>query len=553
MKRKNKFIKIFISYLKPYVFLYVFSMIVMFISTIFSIVHPYIAAQLIDIVIVLGHIEKLTFFVVLFIGVLILSGILAILQTYLFTLLGNKIILNLKKNIFFKIQTLQLDEFYKTRIGDLMVRMSSDAEVLQTFLTQTIAKVFIDFIMLIGILVIMLKMNMLITTVFLVTIPFFIFSQVYFSPKIRELNFNIRNKVGSLISFIQNVLANIMLVKSYKKEEYNKQKFVNYYTDLIRVKIRVAILMAIAMWSNSFIGSFGNILIIWLSAHQIVKGNMSIGGLVALTTYSNMVLGSIQRLAQINLNFQQVRVSMERIIEIFDYKDESNKGKDINFSKRIDFNNASFSFNGKNDILNDIELHITFGEKILIYGKSGIGKSTLVNLLLGFYNNYTGDILIDGVQLREISKHSLRRQISIVLQDNYVFNDSLFNNIVLGEQYSLEEVKSITKITQLHDEIETFDNKYDTLIGEGGLNLSGGQKQRLALSRALIRKPKVLILDESTSGLNTDMEKNILDRIINEFPLLTIIMISHRQEMLSFFQKKYEIQSSHSNTPGTTS
>jgi len=353
-----------------------------------------------------------------------------------------------------------------------------------------------------------------------------------FGKRLRKFSRKSQQRMGSLTSFLHETIIGNRIVKAFNMEDYEKQRFAQenekfFKTVLKRVKIR-----AISHPMMELLGGLGVAAIIWVGGYSVIRGESTPGTFFSFLTALLMLYAPIRDLSKVNLEVQEGIAAAIRVFELLDTQPEIKEEKDAiplpPISKGIEFRKVSFKYDNE-DVLKDISFYVNVGEVIAIVGTSGAGKTSLVNLLPRFYDVEEGEILIDGIDIRKVTLKSLRDQIGLVTQQTILFNDTVRNNIAYGSpNRSDEEVIEAAKAANAHEFIKRLPNGYDTIIGEQGVRLSGGERQRISIARALLKNPPILILDEATSSLDSESEKEVQNALGRLMQGRTVFVIAHR-------------------------
>jgi len=376
-------------------------------------------------------------------------------------------------------------------------------------------------------------MNWKLALVALSTMPFLIISVFRFGGRIRPLYTAVQNQRGEMTTAIQQNLLGIRVVKSFAREDHEIGKFNKQSHELLECSLDTSRISAFYMPLMDFLAAIGTTFILWYGGMQVVRGSMSLGELVQFNTYLAMLIGPVRMMGWVVNTAQNAVAAADRIFEILDTHPEAHV-KDGRTELRdcegqVEFRNVSFSYGDGSRVLSDISLEVQPGEMVAFVGATGSGKSTIINLLPRFYDVTEGAVLVDGRDVREYRLESLRRQIGIVSQETFLFGDTARENIAYGNPDApLEEVVEAAQAANIHDFIDSLPEGYETAIGERGVNLSGGQKQRVAIARALLMNPPILILDDSTSSVDTETETLIQNALVSLTESRTTFVIAQR-------------------------
>lgn len=430
------------------------------------------------------------------------------------------------------IQNLSYSYHTHAETGDLIQRSTSDVDTVRRFIGSQLPEVFRIIFLFVFVLYQMIQINVELTIISISIVPFvFIFAFIFFK-KIQKVFKKAEESEGKMSTALQENLTGIRVVKAFARENYEINKFEKLsrkYSDNVQ---KIIDYMAI-YWSTSDLLIFSQIIAtIVIGAFYTINNTISLGDLIAFSGYVGLVLWPIRQLGRVIVDFGKSSISLKRIDEVLSEEDEYQEENLLKpeIKGQISFDNASFQFEDATvPTLKNITLNINKGNTIAIIGKTGSGKSTLAHLLVKLYDYTDGSIKIDGVELRDIDKKWIRKHIGIVLQEPFLFSRSIYENIgILSEKVSDEEIFNAAEAASIHEDIQTFDKGYKTLIGERGVTLSGGQKQRVAIARMLVKEIPILIFDDSLSAVDTETDLSIRNALKNRSNDLTKIIITHR-------------------------
>ena len=459
----------------------------------------------------------------------------------LFTFLTRQTIINvsryvefdLKNEIYSQYQKLSLNFYKMNQTGDLMNRISEDVAKVRMYVGPALMYSINTITLLIIVVIYMYKQSPILTFYTLSPLPFLSITIYKLSKLINKKSTIVQECLSELSSFSQESFSGISLIKSYSIEGKNSKDFEALSEKCKKSQISLVKLQALFFPLMILLIGLSNLLVIYVGGIQYLEGKLEgIGTIAEFIIYVNMLTWPVASLGWISSIIQQAEASQKRINEFLKQKSEIiNKSEEqVEINGGIEFKNVGFTYKDTGiKALKNINFKLNIGDKLGIIGKTGYGKSTLLNLIVRLYNIDNGDITIDNKNIEEVNIKSLRSQIGYVPQDVFLFSDSIENNIKFGSiNSSIKEVIEVSKISDIHTDILGFKNKYKTILGERGVNLSGGQKQRISIARALIRKPKLLIFDDCLSAVDTETEENIINSLNNLDYSTTSIIVSHR-------------------------
>lgn len=539
----GKLMKRLLGYVKPYSKYVVIAILMNVVVAALGPVRPYLTKIAIDDYIVNSDYNGLIIISVLLIGTLLFQAIVQYFLTYFTQLMGQKIIFDLRTKLFAHIQKLALKYFDKTPIGRLVTRVTNDVESLNDLFSSGIVMIFSDVFIIIWILVFMFFMSWQLTLVSLSVLPILVYATFLFRKKVRESYRDVRFQLARLNSYMQEHVSGMNIIQIFTKGQDETDKFADINAGHRKANIDSIFYYAIFYPIVEILSSFAIALIIWYGGGNVVQGTMTIGVLFAFIQYTEMFFRPIRDLSEKYNIMQTAMASSERIFKLLDNETFINDPvlpkRLCKFEGNIEFKNVWFAYNKDDYVLKDISFNVYAGETVAIVGATGAGKSSIINLLNRFYDINKGEILVDELDLRTITKEDLRKHISIVLQDIYLFSGTIKSNINLGDSsISDEEIVQAAKTVGAHDFISKLPNQYDEVVKEKGATLSVGQKQLISFARALAFNPQILILDEATSSIDTESEILIQKAIQKLLLGRTSIVIAHR---LSTIQKSDKI------------
>lgn len=463
----------------------------------------------------------------------VLAGVFTFLTRQTIINVSRYVEFDLKNEIYDQYQKLSLNFYKVNQTGDLMNRISEDVSKVRMYVGPAFMYSINTITLLVIVIIYMYKQSPILTFYTLSPLPFLSITIYKLSKLINKKSIVVQEKLSELSSFTQESFSGITIIKSYSIENKNYEDFNSLSEKCKQSQISLVKLQALFFPLMILLIGLSNLFVIYIGGIQYFEGNLEgIGTIAEFIIYVNMLTWPVASLGWISSIIQQAEASQKRINEFLKEKSEIVNQNDtkFNFNNEIEFKNVGFTYKDTGiNALNNINFKLKKGDKLGIIGKTGSGKSTLLNLIVRLYNLDEGEIKVDTKNINSIDIQSLRSHIGYVPQDVFLFSDTIENNIKFGSINSTDkEIINVCKIADIHNNIEGFENKYKTLLGERGVNLSGGQKQRISIARALIRKPKLLIFDDCLSAVDTETEENIIKSLNNLNYPTTSIFVSHR-------------------------
>ncbi len=503
---------------------------------------PLLIRYTIDNIIAMGNYQQLTLMLVLMIGVLIVQAVVQFLNTYLSGWLGQFVIRDIRVQLYQKILFLRLKFFDNTPIGRLVTRAISDVETLADVFSQGMAAIAGDILQLVLIIGVMFYTDWRLAAISLSTIPLMLFSTYVFKEKIKKSFNNVRTAVANLNSFVQEHITGMNIVQIFGSEKIEAEKFRVINDEHRAANIRSILYYSIYYPVADIISAVAVGMVVWYGSTQIIHSDVTFGTVTAFVMFINLFFRPIRMLADRFNTLQMGIVSTDRILKLLDSDDYTRN--DGHFAPetiqgKVEFKDVWFAYNDEDWVLRDISFQANAGETIAFVGATGAGKSSIINLLSRFYDINKGDIWIDDVDVHDYELGHLRRNIGVVLQDVFLFSDSIENNITLGDKrITREQIVEAAKLVGVHEFIERLPGGYEYNVMERGSTLSVGQRQLISFVRAMVQNPKIIVLDEATSSVDTETEEMIQDAIGKLMKGRTAIVIAHR---LSTIQKANNI------------
>ncbi|MBN1296930.1 ABC transporter ATP-binding protein [bacterium] len=463
----------------------------------------------------------------------ILKGVITYAQQYLLSWVGQRVIMDLRVITFTHLTHLPLRFFKEKNSGELISRLLNDIGLIESAVTRVLGRMILSIFSFVPPFFAVFYISWRMAIVSLFILPLTLYPILKFAQKLKKVSSTGQEQMASLTGTMHEAFYGIQIIKAFTMEQFKIKKFARFNREYYNASMRAARVSALSPALMEMIGAVATAVIFGMGLSQIIAGTLTTGYLFAFLTSLFLMYDPIKKMSRLNYDIQRAIAGAERTFEVLDAlstiieRDDALELKDV--KGEVTFDHVSFAYEPGEMVLNDISATIRSGENVAIVGPSGVGKSTMASLIPRFYDPVDGRILIDGIDIRDLTLRSLREQIGIVTQETILFNDSIANNLTYGRNDITEEAMiAAAKAAFAHEFIEALPNGYRTVIGERGVTLSGGQKQRLTIARALLKNPPILILDEATSSLDSQSESLIqqaLDRLIEN---RTTIIIAHR-------------------------
>ncbi len=526
----------------PHAKLFWFTFLFTILFALLSTIRPYIIQYIIDNFIPKGDFKNIYLFSAIVFGMLILSTVFQLLSSYLGALLGQLIIKDLRAKVFSHLSKLRLKFFDNTPVGTLVTRCISDIETITEVFSEGFISIMGDLLQIIFILGLMFFASWKLTLVSLSVLPFLLVAAYWFKESVRVSFEEVRNKVSELNTFVQEHLIGMQIVQIFNKQDEELEKFKAINKDHRDANIRGVFYYSVFFPIVEIISSIAIGLVVWYGAKETINGQASAGVIVAFIMYISMIFRPIRQIADKFNTLQMGMVASKRIFALVDDETYIEPTGNIPFEtlkSEIEFKNIGFAYIDEDYVLKNISFNLTKGKNMALVGATGAGKSSIINLLSRFYDYQKGQILIDGIELKQYKTDTLRKHIAVVLQDVFLFSGSIYDNITLyNKEITMEQVIATSKLLGAHEFISRLPNGYNQSVQERGLTLSMGQRQLISFVRAMVVNPTVLVLDEATSSIDQETEDIIQYAIAKMMEGRTSIVIAHR---LSTIQKANEI------------
>ncbi|KPK96275.1 antibiotic ABC transporter ATP-binding protein [bacterium SM23_31] len=528
-----RLMKRLIHYLSPYKMQVIYAALLLVCTSIFTLARPLLTQYAIDNYVMPGDFDGLTIIAGLFIVIAGLNFIFQYFHFYLMYMTGQKVMYDIRSQIFKHLQRLSLSFFDKTPIGRLVTRLTTDVDALNEMFTSGVVTILGDILLLLGLATMMFVFDAKLALITLTIMPLLFITAFIFKIKAREGFRSIRILIAKINSFLQENITGMKIVQLFNREDKNYRQFERINADHLKAYLRTILYFSIFYPAVEVLSAVAITLIIWFGGLDILTNNLTWGQLVGFIMAAQMFYRPIEDLSEKYNILQSAMASSERIFKLLDKVDEIPDKPDAiapaYVRGEIEFKNVWFAYKDEEWVLKDISFKVKEGEKVAVVGATGAGKTTVISLLTRFYQVQKGEILIDGINIEHITKESLRKHIGVVLQDVFLFSGSVRDNIALtNSKITDAELIRAAKDVHAHQFIEKLDRDYDEEVLERGSNFSTGQKQLISFARVLVYNPRILVLDEATSNIDTETEiliQKALNRLMHK---RTSVIIAHR-------------------------
>lgn len=474
----------------------------------------------------------LTVFCVSLVAIVLLESLFSYWQKISFSAVGQSATADILEHVFTHVQTLPKSTG-DTRTGDVILRLTSDVKTLRDLLVNHVQQLGSFGFTFLSTIAVMLWMNWQLTVLAFVVVPFISMASYYFSVNIRRATKQKRSREGAVAAIVQENLHSVAIVQAFAQEERERRRFRHQARRSLEASLDSVRLGGAFTRSIKVLNTIGTAMIIWLGASRVLEGTLTPGDLVVFAAYINELYTPIQNISELSVQFMESLVSGERVLELVQtaprISDQPGAAPAPSFQGEVSFEEVVFGYEPDKPVLNGLTFQVRRGETVALVGGSGTGKSTILNLLLRFFDPWRGRVLMDGQDIRGFQLQTVRSQVSVVLQESILFRRKVRDNIAYGwPNATLEDIVAAAKAAKAHEFIERLPKGYDTVLDEQGSNLSGGQQQRIALARAFLRNSSLLILDEPTSGLDAVTESQLTETLEELARGRTTIIIAHR-------------------------
>jgi ABC-type multidrug transport system fused ATPase/permease subunit len=521
------------GYLRKYWHLVSLGMFAVLVAATLNLVSPLIVREVVDKVLIEKQYSILPLYTLSIVGVSVFRGVFRFIRRYVQSYVGQRVVFDIRTDLFKALQEKSFSFYDKRRTGQLMSRATNDVERVRVLQSWWITAITTSILTTVSITAILISLNLKLTLLSTIIFPPIFICAYILSKTIRPKYREMRQLMGTMTSILQENIVGTRVVRAFAREDFERGKFGEKNTEYLDIQLETVKLRATYGPLMNLMLSFGIIIVYWFGGGEAIRGELSIGTLVAFASYLSMLTNPVRFLGFLITFYTSAMTGAERIFEIIDFQTEVKENpKAIELPPikgTVKIEHVNFWYDSDHPIIEDLNLTVRSGETVALLGATGSGKSTVTHLIPRFYDVISGRVLVDGIDVRDVTLKSLRDQIGIVPQETFLFSTTIRENIAFGKpNATTEEIIRAAKMAKAHDFITSFPDGYETIVGERGATLSGGQKQRIALARALIRDPRILIMDDSTSSVDVDTEQEIQEAIRNLLKERTAFIITQR-------------------------
>lgn len=522
----------FLGFLRPHWKLGLIGGGIMLVSVGLQLPMPLLTMYLIDHVVADAQVGMLHLIGASLLVFLLLKSVAVYWQSYTLQAFRNRVIFDVRRRLFLHLERLPLSFFDNKRVGYLTSRISGDVTRVQGLLADTLLNAVRHVITLVVGVGLVFWLNWKLALVTISILPFFVYWISRLNPKVRQLRRKTQEEYGNVAGDLLETLSNIYLVKSFTAERRELAKMLRSLRGALGTEFQAGMTSTLLTVGAIVLSSLGKLALIWFGCWQIIRGELTLGAFLAFNSFLRYLFEPAEGLVQVNLSAQESLAAVDRILEILDEPSEREGPGTRQFRAlrgRVEVRDVCFSYDGKVPALSDISFDVEPGTRVAVVGRSGSGKSTLVNLLMRLYEPDSGAIYMDGTEIRDLGLNVLRRQISLVPQDTFLFSGTVWDNLRYGRPTaSKEELEHCARLANAHDFICRLPNGYATEIGERGVRLSGGQRQRIAIAMAFVKDAPILVFDEATASMDNISERKIQEAMERLMEARTTFVIAHR-------------------------
>lgn len=529
---KSKLLRLLFSYVRPFAGRLALGLSLVVLVSALELAPPWLLKYMVDDVLLKRDYVALFLLSAGISLVFVLKGVLSYLQQVVVSKVGHGVMMELRRDLYAKVHRLPVSFFSRSRVGDLISRMTNDVSALQDLVSSAVLDAVVSVVSFCGMVLFMLYINWRLTLLTFATLPLVLWAMGRVSRRLRATGLEIQGKLSELTSTIQEGIWGAKLVRACAAEDLDLRRFQRRNQECFAAFVRGARLFSALSAGMEILLTSSLAMLLWFGGRDVIQGRITPGHLVAFVGYLVMVVQPLKTMSRLSGRFQQGLAAVERIGELMSYEEMVDLPGALSPSSlrgAVAFEDVWFAYSDESWVLRGVSFSLEPGTKLAIVGPTGAGKSTLVELLMRFYDPQRGSVRVDGVDLRSYAARAYRRLIGYVPQDPVILRGSFFFNIAYGhEGVTMEEVVRAAKLAEIHDFIVSLPGGYEAEVSERGLNLSGGQRQRLAIARALVRDPAIVILDEATSSLDVATERRIAETLDRALAGRTVLMVAHR-------------------------
>lgn len=522
-----------LHYVYPYRGRIALALIALTAGTLLGLTMPLVVRSVVDVVFVERNLDLLNRFTLLLLLIFLAQAIFSFINRYNIAYAGERVVADLRQQLYHHLLSLSLRFFADRRTGEIVSRVTNDVTTLQSTITNNLVSLVQQSLMLIGGIFFLFWLDWRLTTIILAGIPLVTLTLVYLGRKIRQISIEVQDRLADASAVVEESVGGIRIVKSFAREAYEDSRFTAKIEQTFTAALSRAKISAVLAPTIGFMAFMSITVTIWFGGYEVIQGRLSPGGLVAYLIYTMLVAGPVAAFSGLYSQFQAALGATQRFFELLDTSADISDSPDAyllpKIVGRVTFENVSFEYGPSIPVLYHISITVDPGQVVALVGPSGAGKTTLVNLIPRFYEVSEGRITIDGHDIRDVTNLSLRDQIGIVPQEALLFSDTVRENIRYGNLEATQaEIEAAARAANAHDFITEMVRGYDTLVGERGIKLSGGQRQRISIARAILKDPRILILDEATSSLDSESEQLVQEALERLMHSRTTFVIAHR-------------------------
>ncbi len=522
-----------LKYAKPYKSMVAGLFIITGLLSLLSLAGPYLVKILLDDILPYKNAGLLLQLMAIFILIFVVRTLVGIWHSYQTTKLVENMVLDVKTELFKHIEDLDLGFYHSRTVGDILYRLDEDVYSIDSFIDIVIDVILLNLMTAVFILIICLNLNWKVTLMSLGFFPFYVIVQKYFGERIRKQKERLIRRTADMLSFLEENITGIKAIKSFALETKKLDEYSKKTKRLIKMDLKMDLLES---FSDSIVGLITFIpliIILWYGSFQVIAGALTIGSLIAIYTYIGKLFDPIASLGSINVAIQSTLVSVNRVFQFMDTKSKIKEKKNApsltNVKGDVRFDKVNFGYYTEDPVIKNVSFHMKPGQMVGLVGPSGSGKSTIGNLLFRFFDPNSGTVSIDGKDLKDVKIKSVRDNIGIVSQETVLFNTTFAENIRFGKpDASMDEVIKAAKLAHIHEFIMAQPKKYKNKVGERGVKLSGGERQRISIARVFLRNPRIIVLDEATSSLDSESEEFIQKALQKVTKGRSTLVIAHR-------------------------